>query len=153
MTTLIINSETTLQSAFGVLREEYHQYKYVEMKTKAGVARSLDQNAISHAWYEQLARELREDDAMGWKCYCKLHYGIPILRMDDDEFREFYDNTIMKLGYEQKLGAMKYMPVTSLMTKPQLSAYLVEMQLDFAKRGVRLEFPDEAVLFTGGRVK
>lgn len=111
--------------------------------TIAEPTRSLDQNAISHAWYEQLARELREDDAIGHKCYCKLHHGVPILRAEDGEFREAYDATIKGMNYEQKLKAMRILPVTSLMTKPQLSKYLEAIQSDFDRRGVRLEFPDE----------
>ena len=145
MTSLVINSDTSLQSAIGVLRELYQSHRFVKVSAKTGKARSLDQNAISHAWYEQLARELREDDALGWKAYCKLHFGVPILRAEDDEYREAYDSSI-KVGftYEQKLAAMKFWPVTSLMTKPQLSKYLEAMQAEFSKRGVRLEFPEVA---------
>ena len=143
MTSIVINSDTSLQAAFGVLRESYQAHRFVKLSFRTGKARSLDQNAISHAWYEQLSRELREDDALGWKAYCKLNYGVPILRAEDDEFREFYDRNIKKsLTYEQKLAAMKYLPVTSLMTKKQLSAYLEAIRDAFAKRGVRLEFPE-----------
>ena len=144
MTAWVINSETALQSAIGELREMWNLYKYVKLNAKTGKARSLDQNAISHAWYEQLSRELREDDALGHKCYCKLHHGVPILRAEDEEFREAYDAVIKGLTYEQKLIAMRHWPVTSIMTKEQLSKYLESMQSDFAKRGVRLEFPEEA---------
>jgi hypothetical protein len=144
MTALVINSDNSLQSVIGELREMYRQHRYVKVSAKAGKARSLDQNAISHAWYEQLARELREDDALGWKCYCKLHHGVPILRAEDEEFREAYDATIKGMTYEQKLKVMRMLPVTSLMTKPQLSKYLEAMQADFHRRGVRLEFPEEA---------
>lgn len=144
MTVIVINSDTSLQSAFGLLRELYSKHRFVKVSAKTGKARSLDQNSISHAWYEQIARELREDDALGWKAYCKLNHGVPILRAEDEEFREFYDQSIkFALTYEQKLTAMKYLPVTSLMTKPQLSAYLEAMQADFARRGVRLEFPED----------
>lgn len=144
MNVIVINSDTSLQSAFGLLRELYSKHRFVKVSAKTGKARSLDQNAISHAWYEQIARELREDDALGWKAYCKLNHGVPILRAEDEEFREFYDQSIKPvLTYEQKLTAMKYLPVTSLMTKPQLSAYLEAMQADFARRGVRLEFPED----------
>ena len=142
MTTWIINSEQSLQSAIGDLREMWNTFKYVKLNAKTGKSRSLDQNAISHAWYEQLSRELREDDILGWKCHCKLHYGVPILRAEDDEFREAYDAVIKRLTYEQKLIAMRHWPVTSIMTKTQLSKYLEAMQEDFAKRGVRLEFPE-----------
>lgn len=145
MTTLTINSEPSLQKALGDLREMFRIHKFVKVSAKAGKARSIDQNAISHAWYEQLARELREDDALGWKSYCKLNHGVPILRAEDEQFRTFYDSSIKStLTYEQKLSAMRYLPVTSLMTKPQLSAYLEAMQKDFERRGVRLEFPEES---------
>lgn len=142
MTTLTINSDTSLQSALGSLRDEYRQHKYLKLSVKSGKPRSLDQNAISHAWYEQLARELSEDDAIGWKSYCKLHHGIPILRSEDEDFRGFYDTAIKGMSYEKKLEAMKFLPVTSLMTKPQLSKYLEAMRADFLKHGVRLEFPE-----------
>lgn len=144
MTAFIINSEISLQSAIGILREEYAQYKYLSGSFKSGQDRSIDQNAISHLWYGQLARELREDDALGWKSFCKLNYGVPILRAEDDEFRQFYDGAIrMSLTYEQKLVAMKYLPVTSEMKKHQLSKYLEAMQVAFLQRGVRLEFPEQ----------
>jgi hypothetical protein len=142
MPALIINSEPSMQAVFGELRELFHRHKYLKLSVKAGAARSLDQNAISHAWYKQLARELREDDALGWKSYCKLHHGVPILRSEDEEFKAFYDASIKGMSYERKLGAMKFLPVTSLMTKPQLSAYLEAVQADFMWRGVRLEFPE-----------
>lgn len=142
MTNLIINSDLSLQSVIGELREMYQQHRYVKISARTGKARSLDQNAISHAWYEQLARELKEDDALGWKCYCKLHHGVPILRSEDLEYRETYD-AIKGLSYEQKLVAMKHWPVTSLMNKDQLSKYLEAVQSDFKDRGVLLEFPTE----------
>jgi hypothetical protein len=144
MSTLTINSDMSLQSVLGELREMYRKHKYLRLSVKEGKARSLDQNAISHAWYEQLAREMKEDDALGWKSYCKLHHGVPILRAEDEEFRNFYDSSIKGMAYEMKLAAMKYLPVTSLMTKPQLSKYLEAVRDDFARRGVRLEFPEAA---------
>jgi hypothetical protein len=106
--------------------------------------RSIPQNNHSHTWYEQMAKELPEDDALGWKCYCKLHHGVPILRAENEQFREAYDGTIKGMTYEQKLEVMKILPVTSLMTKPQLSKYLEVVQADFLRRGVRLEFPADA---------
>lgn len=142
MSAYVINSDQSLQSFIGEIRELYRQHRYIKATTKTGKARSLDQNAISHAFYEQIARELREDDELGWKCYCKLHHGVPILRAEDEQFREAYDATIKGMSYEQKLIAMRMLPVTSLMTKPQLSKYLEAMQEDFARRGVVLEFPE-----------
>jgi hypothetical protein len=141
MSEIIINSADSLSTAFGDIRQQYEQHHFVILNVKAGVDRSLPQNSIGHAWYGQLARELREYDALGWKCFCKLNYGVPILRAEDAEFREFYDLSIKHtLSYEQKIAAMKFMPVTSLMTKAQKSKYLETVQAAFAQK-VRLEFP------------
>ena len=146
MPELIINSDNALQDAFGILRELYVRHRYLKLTIKIGKARSLDQNAILHAWIEQIARELREDDALGWKCYIKLHCGVPILRAEDEQFREAYDQVIKPLSYEKKLIAMKCWPVSSLMTKPQLSALLEATQEEFLKRGVKLDFPPDEVV-------
>ena len=144
MTTWTLNSESALQTFLGDIRNLWKQHKWVRVTAKSGKPRSVDQNSISHAWYEQLANELREDDAAGWKSFCKLHYGVPILRAEDADFREFYDAAVKGLTYEQKLKAMAFVPVTSLMTKAQLSKYLEAMQAEFIGRGVRLEFPEDA---------
>ena len=107
--------------------------------------RTLPQNSISHAWYQEMAKHLREDDARGWKRYCKLHHGVAILRAEDDQFRYFYDNSVKKMSYEQKLMAMDFLPVTSLMNTEQLSKYLESVQEDFRGRGLVLEFPAESI--------
>lgn len=138
-----INSDPSLQAAIGALREDYAAHRYLRLTWRTGKKRSLDQNAISHVWYEQMGRELREDSTNGWRRYCKLHHGVPILRAEDADFRGFYDRALKGLPYEDKLQAMDYFPVTSLMTKPQLSAYLEAVQADFHKRGVMLEFPKQ----------
>ena len=143
MTTCLVNSDISLQAFIGDVREAYQTDRYLKISYKSGKGRSLSQNDISHAWYEQLARELREDNALGWKCYCKLHHGVPILRAEDDGFREIYDTVLIMMSYEKKLTVMKILPVTSTMTKSQLSQYLTAIQTDFLSRGVRLEFPAE----------
>lgn len=144
MTQIIINSGNSLQDGFEFIRNLYERHRYLKINIKTGKDRSLDQNAISHAWYEQLANELKEEDALGWKAFCKLHFGVPILRAEDEQFRQFYDTALKQnLTYEQKIEAMKFVPVTSLMTKQQLSAYLESMQAHFIKQGVSLEFPKD----------
>lgn len=139
----VINSDESLQRFIGAIREQYQSHRYLRASVKTGKARSLPQNNITHAWYEQIARELREDDALGWKSYCKLHHGVPLLRAEDGEYRDIYDDAIKGLGYEQKLKVMRYFPVTSLMNKEQLSKYAEAVRDDFYKRGVLLEFPTE----------
>lgn len=144
MATHVINSDESAQRFIGVIREQYMTHRFLRVSVKTGKARSLPQNSLTHAWYEQIARELREDDTLGWKSYCKLHHGVPILRAEDDEFREIYDTTIKGMTYEQKLKVMRYFPVTSLMSKEQLSKYAEAVRDDFQCRGVFLEFRDAA---------
>ena len=142
MSSFYINTEQSLHNVIGEMRLLYKKTGKLEGRYEAVNKRSLDQNALSHAWYSQISLELREDDSNGWRRYCKLHHGIPILRMDDEKFREFYDAGLKVLSYEQKLAAMDFVPVTSLMSKKQLSTYLELVQADFMKRGVQLEFPE-----------
>lgn len=139
----IVNSDAALQTAIGDLRETYKARKFVSVNITAGKGRSLDQNSISHAWYGQIARELREDNEGGVKAFCKLHFGVPILRDADDDFRAKYDKAVRPMAYEDKLTLMEWFPVTSLMTTPQLSLYLEKVQAHYQSKGVWLEFPEE----------
>ncbi len=142
---LIVNSETSLQSAIGQMREAFRERKYLTVSISEGKARSEQQNSISHAWYEQVARELREDTALGVKCFCKLHFGVPILRLADEDFRAKYDRAVKPMAYEDKLTLMEWFPVTSLMTTPQLSQYLEAMQKQYSGHGVWLQFPEQVI--------
>lgn len=139
---LIANSKESLSNAIGEIRTAWDRAKFLRIVIKEGTGRSLSQSALSHVWYEQISRELREDTPLGIKCFCKLHYGVPIMRAEDEEFRTLYDSVIKPLSYEKKLEAMKVWPVTSLMNKDQLSQYLTAMQAGYAGR-VWLEFPTE----------
>ena len=65
MAEFVVNSDVSLQQAIGGLRDEYRQHRYVRVQTKAGTKRSRDQNAIAHAWYAQIERELREGARIG----------------------------------------------------------------------------------------
>jgi hypothetical protein len=144
MSNFIISGNESLQRFIGDVRQMFAEHKFLKVSVKAGRARSLNQNDLTHAWYAQIARELREDDELGWKCYCKLHHGVPILRAEDAEFRATYDVAIKGLSYEQKLRVMRILPVTSLMTRAQMSKYAEEVRRDFTGRGVPLEFPEQA---------
>lgn len=140
---IYVGNETGLRTATGKLARLYAEHKKLRIAVYEYKPRSLNQNNISHAWYAEIAKQLPEDNASGWKSYCKLHHGIPILRFDDEEFKEFYDGSIKKLTYEEKLTAMKYLPVTSWMNTTQFTVYLEEVRNDFINRGIVLEYPDE----------
>ena len=141
---LNIVSDYSLQVALGKIREAWKAGDPMKVTVRQGKDRSLHQNALSHAWYEQVSRELPDDTAEGWKCFCKLHCGVPILRRDDEDFRAAYDASIKAMAYETKLKAMQILPVTSIMTTAQLTEYLEAVQELFLGKGVFLEFPLES---------
>jgi len=143
MPEFLVYSDASLSVLIGDLREAYRTEGRLSGRWKAGKARSLNLNDISHVWYEQMAMEDRQNDVVGHKCYCKLHHGVPILRAEDSDFRETYDAAIKGLTYEQKLVTMKLLPVTSLMTSAQFLKYLEAIQADYAGRNMVLCFPDE----------
>ncbi|MUV13556.1 hypothetical protein GN331_04960 [Lysobacter sp. HX-5-24] len=140
---MIVNSDTSLQSAIGELREQYRVHRFVQVKIVAGKKRSVEQNAVLHGWFGQVARELREDDERGVKRFCKLHFGVPLLRAEDEEFRDAYDRVVRPLPYESKLIAMDILPVTSAMTTKQLDKCMTDIQDHYAKHGVALVYPRE----------
>lgn len=142
---LTVTNDHNLQVALGRIRESFKRDGgYLRITVRDGKDRTLLQNALSHAWYEQLEREVPEDKAPGWKRFCKLHCGVPILRRDDEDFRVAYDASIKGLSYESKLEAMEILPVTSLMTTRQLCEYLEKVkELIFNKYRVVLEFPED----------
>src|SRR3546814_5818342 len=76
-----IYSEIGLQNAFGEMRQAFRENQYMRISFSTEKDRTLSQNAISHAWYAQIAAELRESTEYGVKCECKLRYGVPILQI------------------------------------------------------------------------
>lgn len=109
-----------------------------------GPKRSLDQNAISHALYAQIAGQLEDQTVQEVRAECKLRYGVPILRAGSEEFRAQYDKVIKPHDYPTKLAIMEWLPVTSLMSKEQFSEYLDCVIREFSKQGVSILMPGES---------
>lgn len=119
-----------------------HEGSRVLLVTKEA-KRSLDQNSMINAMYSQIAGAV-EQTPMEVRHYCKLHHGVPILRRDDEDFRTLYDKTFKDiLSYEDKLAAMKYLPVTRLMSKAQCSEYTDNIIADFTDQGVPIILPGD----------
>lgn len=118
----------------------------VEKATAANRHRTLDQNSLQHKWHQEAADQLGEGRAEDYRAYCKLHFGIPILRAESAEFRAQYNKTILHLPYETKLELMKApidFPVTRLMTVKQKTAYLDDICQHYMSLGVALTIPQE----------
>lgn len=110
---------------------------------KKGVPRSLSQNKLQRKWMLEL-QEQGDQTAEEYRAYCKLHFGIPILRAESDEFKEKYDRLIRPLDYEVKLEYMKVpfdFPVTRIMTTKQKAEYLDAIFTFWSYKGFRLTEP------------
>lgn len=103
--------------------------------------RSLNQNAISHAWYATVAAVEKEYTPEEVKRRCKYHFGVPLLR-ENPEFSDMIEKIFGPLAYEDRLKAMDFINVSSVMTKAEMSTYLEHVQHHYRGR-VPLEFPNE----------
>lgn len=139
----IANSEPALHRMLGDIRQLWQENKFLRVAAKVGKARSIPQNAIQYAWYTQVALEDRSMSDVEHIRFCKFTFGLPILCAADPEYRAMCRRLLGPLDYECRQEAMDHFPVTRLMTKGQLSAYLEAMQGHYADKGVWLQFPEQ----------
>lgn len=115
--------------------------------------RSARQNRLNRQWMLDIAGQMEGWSAEYTRGYCKLHFGIPILRADDEEFCREYDALVRPLPYEHKLKLMMVpfdFGVTRRMTTKQQTAYLDAVHRHFSEQGVALTDPGD-LLFAGER--
>ena len=104
------------------------------------------QNRTVFMWYREIAKAKGDETATDVRAYCKLHYGVPILREDNDDFREDYDQIVRPLSYENKLKIMVEpldLPVTRIMSVDQMQRYMEEVEKYGYSFGVELTIPNE----------
>lgn len=115
-------------------------YPFAVKFEEVGEARSLSQNDMSFALYNEIAGKVEGETAVTVRRFCKLHFGVPIMRTYDGDYRALYDKTLKQsLSYEEKLMAMDYFPVTSLMKKKPFTEYIDAIRAHYAEHGVYLE--------------
>lgn len=109
-----------------------------------GDSRSQQQQRLSFRWYQDVARQLGDQDSEDVRADCKVTFGIPILSAGDDAFRRDWARSIGRFGHEGQREIVKRLqvPVTSLMKVAQMTAYLDAMQRRYLAQGIRLTDPD-----------
>lgn len=109
-----------------------------------GAGRRNAQNRLSQRWFTDISRQLGDQTHEDVRAYCKLHFGVPILRAENEAFRVAYDRTMLNLTYEDKLAAIQAfeLPVTRLMTTKQMTAFMDRMQQHWLVQGFRLTDPE-----------
>ena len=112
-----------------------------------GRSRTLEQNRLQHMWHKEAAEQLEDESAEEKRAYCKLHFGIPIVR-NDESFRAVYDQVLRPLPYEHKLKIMMApidFPVTRYMTVAQKIEFLDKIYVFYTSLGVILTQPKEGL--------
>jgi hypothetical protein len=139
MTTRVIKTEGDIEALRLLLRARKLP---VTVEIVAGIRRTNLQNALQWKWYGEIAAQMGDRTADDVAKYCKLHFGVPILRAESDLYREKYDRLLRGRSYEEKIEFMgEGWPVTSAMTTKQESAYLDAIDRAFSAQGVRLTIP------------
>ncbi len=142
MTDFFITNNTDRQRAHIAIDDQFPPFK---MSISKGSKRSIEQNRLMWMWMKEASEQLKEYTATEYQAYCKLHFGIPILRGEDEGFKDAYDDVLKHLTYEQKLRAMSPpldFPVTRLMKTGQLTRFLDDVYDHFKGLNVWLTEPD-----------
>jgi hypothetical protein len=111
-----------------------------------GKHRTDHQNKLQRQWVAEISQQLGDMTPEEVRGYCKLAFGVPILRQENDAFRAAYDATIKPLNYEAKLRLMMEpfdFGVTRIMTTRQKTAYLDAVHRHFSEQGVVLTNPED----------
>lgn len=143
MTTLAIRTEhdrKRLIDAAGIRPLPF----VAEMKAAASI-RSEKQNKLQRKWLKE-SSEQGDNTPEQYRAYCKLHFGVAIMKFESEQWAEAYDRIIKPLTYEQKLEMMAEpmdFPVTRCMSPKGKAQYLDEMYKYFTGLGFVLTEPEQ----------
>lgn len=143
MATMSVRTEADRQKALRVIRNA--PLGFLLTKTK-GEKRSDAQNRLQRLWCNEL-EEQGDQTAEEYRAYIKLVFGVPILRAQNESFREQYDTHVRGLPYETKLALMMEpidFPVTRLMSVKQKRQFLDTVYNKFTEHGFVLTNPSWA---------
>jgi hypothetical protein len=139
-----VNSQAKLSEAITCLTAMYREKRFVVVSLRPGKDRTLDQNALWFALYKRIAEMTQIGDVEDARRYCKLHFGVVIMRGESEEFRDGWNRMFLHLEYEQKLELMgpcsifgpDGFPVTRLFNRAQGILYTDRIVSEFTGRGV-----------------
>jgi len=109
-----------------------------------GSKRTNQQNRLGRQWFNDIHAQLPGESAEYWRGYCKLCFGVPILRAELEGYADKYDAMFKPLPFAQKLALMQEpfdFAVTRLMSVKQHTAYLDAIHRHFSEQGVVLTDP------------
>lgn len=135
-----VSSLNDLVALFGKIKKyEWNQPLKISWELWSE-ARKLDQNALSHVWYREAAKQL--EDRHEWEVAgeCKLDYAVPILLAECEEFRDIYSYCLENYTREVQIEILGkgMVKCTRLLNKKQFTEYLSGVQNFYGKNGIHL---------------
>lgn len=134
-----------------ISREDAARFsKYIEglplpltITWKEGDARSLNQNALLHKWYGEIAKA-QGQTAAEVKGECHVAFGVPI-RSRDPIWLRVWEKLFAPLSYEQQcfLFAKGILAMTRDMKKAELTEYMDAVFAEYTKQGIYLTKPED----------
>ena len=137
---MTIDNREGLDNMMKMLGQIELEYPISVQIQKKGKRRTNTQSNTANKWYRDCEKQ---GDMKAWeyRAYCKLHFGIPILRRDSEKFKAVYDSRVKPYSYEQKLSFMVEpfdFEVTSLMNIKQHSEFLDMVERHLREQGFEL---------------
>ena len=142
MVSRVLKSDSDIEALGKLLRARKLP---ITVNVTSGAHRTTAQNRLQRQWCKDAATQLGDRTSEDVRAYSKLHFGVPILRADDEIYCEVYDRLIRPLPYEVKLQYMSVpfdFAVTRNMNTKQLTAYLDAMAQYWSGEGVILTDPE-----------
>lgn len=107
-----------------------------------GRDRTGQQNRLMWLWAGEASQQRGDVTLDEVQREWKLNVGIPILCESSPEYRGFCTLTLKGLNYEQRLAAMRFVPVTSQMSVKQMVQFMDTVQRECLEQGIKLTDPD-----------
>jgi|TARA_R110000796_G_scaffold131441_1_gene247003 hypothetical protein len=127
----IVNSDTAYKQLLKQIQEDYQETHYLKGKYTKSTSRSIPQNAMIHSMISHVA-EWYGNTMKEQKCECKLDFGLPILRRDEERFEKIGE-MLDSLTREQALDVIEPIDITSAMNREQ-GAEMITTMLDYYPR-------------------
>ena len=106
-----------------------------------GKLRTKPQNNLMWIWNNEIAKHRGDVDMYEVHRENKYHIGCPILMRDSPKFASAM-RLWSPMTYEEKIDAMEYLDITSIMSVPQMKEYMDAVYRKYTAKGVRLTDPE-----------
>jgi hypothetical protein len=141
MTTWRMKTEQDRQHVLKVIQ---HRALPSTVEIVKGLKKSHEQEKLARKWHKE-AEEQGDMTAEEYRAYCKLHFGVAIMKSQSELYAEKYDRIVKPLPYAQKLELMAEpfdFPVTRGMSTANEKKYLDQVYQFYTAKGFRLTDPD-----------